>query len=573
MIAPLTVSKTEIKEFFQKIIDIVGTKNALFGEQETSSFRTGIRIGYGSAIAVVFPKNLIELWEVIKLCISQEKIVLMQAANTGLTGGSTPDGNNYDRDVVIINTRHLDKIQLLNKGSQILAFPGASLYKLEELLEPLNREPHSVIGSSCIGASIVGGVCNNSGGNLIKRGPAYTELSLFAQVNNEGNLELINHLGIDLGSSPEEILTNLQDFNFDPENLPITEKKASDDTYKESVREIDSPTPARFNSNKDKLFESSGCAGKIAVFAVRLDTFKKSNEKKVFYFGTNDTRTITDIRKTILSQFKELPEMTEYMHYSSFDGADRYGKDTFMFIKYLGKSAIPALFRLKRLVEMIVSLIPLVSNDFFDIFLQIIFKFFPDHLPNRLREYRSKYDHYLILVATDSVIFEIRKLLTNVCNQASSSNFFECNDSEGDDVLLHRYVAGLAPKRSKIMQGTNSGEVLALDVALPRNCDSWDKILPDSIFGEVLESFQMAHFMCLVFHWDFVLKKSSNIEEVKSLILKKLDEIGAKYPAEHNVGHLYHADEDLETFYKKLDPTNSFNAGVGKLSKNKFYKT
>ena len=144
---------------------------------------------------------------------------------------------------------------------------------------------------------------------------------------------------------------------------------------------------------------------------MRLDTFKKSNEKKVFYFGTNDTRTITDIRKTILTQFKELPEMTEYMHYSSFDGADKYGKDTFMFIKYLGKSTIPALFRLKRLVEMIVSLIPLVPNNFFDIFLQIIFKFFPDHLPNRLREYRSKYDHYLILVATDSVISEIRKLL------------------------------------------------------------------------------------------------------------------------------------------------------------------
>ena len=73
------MSKTKIKEFIQEIIDIVGTKNALFGEKETRSFRTGIRIGYGSAIAVVFPRTLIELWEVIKLCISREKIVLMQA--------------------------------------------------------------------------------------------------------------------------------------------------------------------------------------------------------------------------------------------------------------------------------------------------------------------------------------------------------------------------------------------------------------------------------------------------------------------------------------------------------------
>ena len=33
-----------------------------------------------------------------------KKIIIIQAANTGLTGGSTPDGRMYDRDVVIINT-------------------------------------------------------------------------------------------------------------------------------------------------------------------------------------------------------------------------------------------------------------------------------------------------------------------------------------------------------------------------------------------------------------------------------------------------------------------------------------
>ena len=71
----------------------------------------------------------------------------MQAANTGLTGGSTPDGENYDRDVVIINTLHLDKLILLNSGSQIISFPGTTLYQLEDKLLPLGRAPHSVIGS------------------------------------------------------------------------------------------------------------------------------------------------------------------------------------------------------------------------------------------------------------------------------------------------------------------------------------------------------------------------------------------------------------------------------------------
>ncbi|MDX6941343.1 D-lactate dehydrogenase, partial [Enterobacter kobei] len=85
----------------------------------------------------------------------------------------------------------------------VLAYPGTTLYSLEKALKPLGREPHSVIGSSCIGASVIGGICNNSGGSLVQRGPAYTEMSLFARINEDGKLTLVNHLGIDLGETPE----------------------------------------------------------------------------------------------------------------------------------------------------------------------------------------------------------------------------------------------------------------------------------------------------------------------------------------------------------------------------------
>jgi D-lactate dehydrogenase (quinone) len=33
---------------------------------------------------------------------------------------------------------------------------------------------------------------------LVKRGPAYTELALFAQIDANGNLSLVNNLGIDV---------------------------------------------------------------------------------------------------------------------------------------------------------------------------------------------------------------------------------------------------------------------------------------------------------------------------------------------------------------------------------------
>ena len=70
-----------------------------------------------------------------------------------------------------LSTMRVNSIHIINDGAQIIGFSGSTLFGLEKKLEKFNREPHSVIGSSCIGASIVGGVCNNSGGALVKRGP------------------------------------------------------------------------------------------------------------------------------------------------------------------------------------------------------------------------------------------------------------------------------------------------------------------------------------------------------------------------------------------------------------------
>jgi D-lactate dehydrogenase len=61
---------------------------------------------------------------VLSACVDADKIILMQAANTGLTEGSTPSGNDYDREIVIISTLRLDKLHLLDKGEQVLAFPA-----------------------------------------------------------------------------------------------------------------------------------------------------------------------------------------------------------------------------------------------------------------------------------------------------------------------------------------------------------------------------------------------------------------------------------------------------------------
>ena len=179
---------------------------------------------------MVQPGSLLEQWQVLQACVAADKIVILQAANTGLTEGLHPQGQ-YDRDVVLINTRRMDRLHSLDGGRQVLALPGATLFALEKMLKPLGRQPHSVIGSSCIGASVMGGVCNNSGGSLVERGPSYTELSLYARINEDGQIELVNHLGIRLGETPEEILTRLEAGDFDAADFEATNSKASDTDY------------------------------------------------------------------------------------------------------------------------------------------------------------------------------------------------------------------------------------------------------------------------------------------------------------------------------------------------------
>ena len=148
-------------------------------------------------------------------------------------------------------------------------------------------------------------------------------------------------------------------------------------------------------------------------------------------------------------------------------------------------------------------------------------------------------------------------------------DYFECTKDEARDLLLHRYVAGAAPSKYCALNSSNSGEMLPLDVALPRNCSHWYEVLPEDILSNMAESFRMGHFLCMVFHWDFVVKKGVNVDNLKGKILDILDKNHAKYPAEHNVGHLYNAEDTLKNFYQQLDPTNSFNSGIGKTSKRK----
>ncbi len=549
----------------------VGERYLITDPDRQAPYCTGWRFGSGSAIAVIKPGTLTELWESLVACVEHDVIVVMQAANTGLTGGSTPSGDDYDREVVVINTMRIDAIHIIHDGKQIIGFPGSTLFGLEEKLAPYDREPHSVIGSSCIGASIVGGICNNSGGALVQRGPAYTELSLFAQIDEDGNLELVNELGIELGDTPEMMIRTLEGRQYGRDDIQFPDKLASDNEYSQRVREVDSHEPARFNADGRRLHESSGCAGKLAVFAVRLDTFPIPSQQQVFYVGSNDPDVFETIRRDILSTFSSLPVSGEYIHRECYDATKKYGKDTFVVIDKLGSNFIPKLFALRRWADRIAKKLWFTPDKFTDYLMQFLSMCWPNHLPRRMEEYRDRYEHHWVIEMADGGVDEARTYLDTLFSTVEGG-YFECTEKEGRKAILHRFVAGSAIGRCHALNRKKYGAMMTMDIAFPRNEMKWFEQLPPEIDDLLEVKLYYGHLFCHVLHQNYIVKKGVDAKAIKDKLLATFDERGAKYPAEHNVGHEYCADKTLRTFYRSLDPTNSFNPGIGKTSKLKNWK-
>ncbi|ETI64293.1 D-lactate dehydrogenase [Sphingobium sp. C100] len=566
-IAPAGAPQSTDTELVAALAGIVGKAHVLTDPAVTRPYRTGFRFGCGPVVAVVRPGSLVEQWAVLRAALAAGRIVIVQAANTGLTGGSTPHGEDYDRGIVIINTMRVEGVHLIRDGRQVVCLPGATLYQLEKALRPIGREPHSVIGSSCIGASVFGGICNNSGGALVRRGPAYTQMALYARLDAAGELHLVNHLGIDLGGDPSEILGRLDRGEFSEADVRDgQERAASDHGYASHVREIDADTPARFNADPHRLFEASGSAGKVMLLAVRLDTFAKDDRTGTFYIGTNDPDELADIRRHILGTFASLPVSGEYMHRTAFDIAEDYGKDMFLAIQYLGTDRLPAMFAMKAKVDAFCDRIPFLPKHMSDKLMQAGSRLFPRHLPKRMRAYRDRFEHHLILKMAGDGIGEARDYLSAMF-PSRTGDFFECTPQEGEKAFLHRFAAAGAAIRYRNVHEREVEDIVALDIALRRNDRQWFETLPTDVEKPILHTLYYGHFFCHVFHQDYIVVKGTDCVALEERMWTLLDDRGAEYPAEHNVGHLYHAKPALVDHYRELDPCNAFNPGIGHTSK------
>lgn len=550
---------------------IVGKRHVLIGARTTLPFRRGYRAGAGPCAAAVRPGSLVELWKVLEACVEADAVVIIQAANTGLTGGSTPHPDGYDGEVIVINTLRIDGIRLLHGGRQVVCLAGATLHRLERTLAPLNREPHSVIGSSCFGASVVGGVCNNSGGALVRRGPAYTEMALYAQLGTDGRLRLANHLGLELGQTPADILSKLDDPDAALDALVAGERQGSDAGYQTHVRDVEASSPARFNADPKRLYEASGCAGKLAVFAVRLDSFEREEDTVTFHVGTREPAVLTRLRRAILGSSARLRISAEYLHGEAFDLAERYGKDLFLAIAWLGTDRLPQLNRWKEAADRFLSPFAPRGVSASDLLLHNLCRLMPRHLPRRLRNMRARFEHHLLLKVSEDDADAMRALLSQQLH-GQGSEFITCTASDARKAFPHRFVIAGAATRCQALD-RDVGDVIPLDIALPRDAETWFERLPAALAVSIRHRIYYGHFLCHVFHQDYTLVNGADATAVKDAMLALLDRRGAEYPAEHNVGHLYRAKPALAAHYRALDPMNRFNPGLGRLPRERAWRT
>jgi len=120
------------EQVLDKLTHLLGASNVQADPEKNEHYRMGWRSGGGSALAVLFPQTLLEIWRSLEICVEGDCIIIMQAAKTGLTEGSTPSGNDYDRPVVVINTLAMNQLYLVNDNEQVICLPVATLHQTSD---------------------------------------------------------------------------------------------------------------------------------------------------------------------------------------------------------------------------------------------------------------------------------------------------------------------------------------------------------------------------------------------------------------------------------------------------------
>ena len=535
---------------------VVGQEHVLHGSQ-AAVYTKGARIGNGRAVAVVRPGTLREAVAVVEACLEAGTAVLPQGANTGLTGGSVPRDES-GREVVVVNTRRLQRMVPLEGGKEVLAYSGAGIHDLAEFCEGMGRESHSVLGSIFLNPSVGGGVALGSGGTQLCKGPVYTERLLYLRAGPDGRVELVDTLGLaaDGGKGMVEAL--------DGGSALMTAEGAErrpcyDEGYREQVCRGDG-TVSRFNADV-RGSEAVRSEGKVLVLASVHATFPKPTRSQTLWLGCRDYAQARAIRALCLQEPEDLPSQLEYINRDAFDVIDRAGRVLCTFLRLFGiGSTLELLWDVKKKLESLPG-----CDRIVDKLLYLINPLMPNSLSRRLYACGKAFDHNLLITIDDVGSGGYDRLIAKIEQHVASLppgavEYHRCTEQEGDGAIYFRFVMGTAFRSYCSGKGLKG---LSVDYALPKNYEGVPE-MPTEL-PALDQRMRVSHFGCSVFHEELVFAKDASPADSHKEAFKRLvEDLGGALPAEHGHGTEYRAPPETQARWQHTDPTNTFNPGVGK---------
>ena len=194
---------------------------------------------------------------------------------------------------------------------------------------------------------------------------------------------------------------------------------------------------------------------------------------------------------------------------------------------------------------------------------------FPSALSSALMTMGYAFDHHLILEVGEygngSQERLIKRLNDFVSKQPQGSvHVHELSLRESSAVKAFRFAAAPAFKTWCVGENTQG---LSVDYALPKNGGFAPslEILP-------IKRMRYSHFGCNVVHEDLAYGLGVDVHEAKMQIKKAVQNDGGRLPAEHGHGTEYKAPAETQIRWKKMDPSNTMNPGIGGLPSSKYYK-
>ena len=322
----LTPAQRDLPGFLK---NIVGDSNVLVENNDTKAYTKGMRISpsqNNQALCVVTPRLLHDVVKCVEKIVEADCTVLVQGANTGLTGGSVPRQvlkvmRIHNRPTVIISTQYLDTIFPLDNGKRVVCLAGAGFRCGSIFTKLFSRSRIAfdfgkyLFESHSVGRSGIGIGWHPS----CRKGSSYTDRAMYLTVSRnkwgELSLNVVNTLGIagiedddfysggrtTSGSAIQQLDIYCRGIQQGYQRGMATSSssehgkaKASDVGYAERLCQVNEEV-SRYNA------DTRGCdcnrsEGKVLILATVHDTFPKPLQEKSFWISFDSLETALEFK-------------------------------------------------------------------------------------------------------------------------------------------------------------------------------------------------------------------------------------------------------------------------------------